>query len=376
MNNLSNILNKKRVRVPYFEKENSSSTSSSINKTNNIKDELENNNNKNKINELFQKNPNLRIKDNILNSNDFHGFSELFEVYISIKDKNQYLISPNYTNYDLDIISLKEKQLMLSLKGHNNFITNVRYFSNNINEYLISADIINIVIIWDITNKTIKNYKIKLNYNNWIYSCLLLFDNDLTYIFISCCGKGNTKMYLLNNDIISFLKNINNSKNKNIYYLLDWYNEKNKKNYLIEFCKKKILIMNIYINKIYANLIAENAKDSCYMTGFVYNSYLYANSMNGFINIWDLYEKKLINSIFIYNSIITNIIQWNQKYIIIVDAKNNSMKIVDIEKGLPISNIFSHHEKGILCIKKINHPIYGESLLSSGQDGYIILWTI
>ena len=30
------------------------------------------------------------------------------------------------------------------------------------------------------------------------------------------------------------------------------------------------------------------------MIGFIYNSYLFACSTNGYINIWDIYEKKLI----------------------------------------------------------------------------------
>lgn len=54
----------------------------------------------------------------------------------------------------------------------------------------------------------------------------------------------------------------------------------------------------------------------------------------------------------------------------------NSMIIFNLSKSIVISNISSQHETGILCIKKIIHPTYGESLISSGQDGSIKLWSI
>ena len=375
MNKLSNkyFLNNKRIRIPNLNNDNSSSTSSSTNKD--IKLSENGINNINNI-KLFKKQPNLKLKQNILESNDNKGFNDLFEVFTSLKDNNQYLISPNNMNYNLDIISLNNNQLIQSLKGHNNNITMVRYFTNKKIEYLISADINNIVIIWNISDINIEKYKIKLKYNNWIYSCLLLFNYDEINIITSCCGIGNTKVYLFKDKKITFLRNIKNSKNNNVYYLLAWYNEKNKNNYIIEFCKRKIVINNINKNKLYSNLISENVKDSCYITGFLFNSFLFSNSMNGYVNIWDLYENKLINHIFVNNSILTNLIQWNEKYIILINGNKNSIIIIDYYHGIIISNIFSQHEKGILFIKKIEHPIYGESLLTSGQDGFIKLWLI
>ena len=38
--------------------------------------------------------------------------------------------------------------------------------------------------------------------------------------------------------------------------------------------------------------------------------------------------------------------------------------------------IFPEHKDELVCIKKINHPIYGESLLSAGEDKAIKLWII
>lgn len=373
------LLNNKRIRTKHKNKE-SLSTSTTTNES-----DISNSHSHSNPS-LFKKNPNLKFKQNIVESNDFCGFNDSFEVYQSKKDNCQCLISPNSLTHNLDIISLNNNKLISSLKGHNKKITMVRYFNgDNKKEYLISADIDPVVIIWDISDKKVIYYKIKLQYKNWIYSCCILVLNDYDYAITSCCGAGNTKVYLLKNKKARFLKNIYQSKNNNVYYLMTWYNVKDKNYYLIEFCKKKVVINNIEENNIYT-IFGQNDSGFTYMNGFIYapeentdnnyKDYLFANSNNGYIYIWDLYEKNLVTSIFINNCLINNIVQWNKNIIILSDLNKNSIKILLIDYGIVISDIYSQCDAGILCIKKIIHPIYGESLLSSGQDGSIKLWTI
>ena len=372
-----NLLNNKRIRTKDQNKESTSTTTN--------ESDISNSHSYSNTS-LFKKNPNLKFKQDIIKSNNSSGFNDLFEVYRSKKDNCQYLVSPNSLTHNLDIISLNNNKLISSLKGHKKSITMVRYFTgDNKKEYLISADINQVVIVWDISYKKVIYYKIKLQYKNWIYSCCILVLNDFDYAITSCCGEGNTKVYLLKNIKATFLKNIYESKNNNVYYLMTWYNEKDKNYYLIQFCKKKIVVNNIEKNIIYT-IFGENENGFSYMNGFIYTpevntdinykDYLFANSNNGYIYIWDLYEKNLVFSIFIKNCLINNIIQWNKNIIILSDLNKNSIKILLIDYGIVISDIYSQHDVGILCIKKTFHPIYGESLLSSGQDGSIKLWTI
>ena len=268
----------------------------------------------------------------------------------------------------------------------------VKYYYNNNNfqkEYIISSDINGVIIIWeiiDINNYNYKKYEIKLKLNDFIYSCLMYFDN-FNYIITSTCGNEKTKLFILNNNNIKFVQNIKHSKNNNVYYLLIWYGKINKQNYLMQFCKKKIVINNINKNEIYWNLIDEKNKNACYMNGFIFTNnnynnnnelyeYLYTASMNGYINIWELNQKILLNTIFINNNFLSNMIQWNENYIIMTNGNKNNILIMDLNYGRIISSIFSKHEKGIMNIKKIIHPIYGECLLSCGLEGDIILWVI
>ena len=79
------------------------------------------------------------------------------------------------------------------------------------------------------------------------------------------------------------------------------YNKKNNKYYIIQFCYKKIIISNLLEDELYSELI--NQPEDNHLSGFIYckdnNDYLCSSCSNGYINIWDLYNKtifKVINT--------------------------------------------------------------------------------
>jgi len=308
----------------------------------------------------------------------------MFEVFISYKDNKEYVISPNCNNYNLDLDNKK----ILSLKGHKNEIFTIRYFINknnyNINEYLISADDNKIVIIWDINNNYNIKYQIDTKYEHTILSCLLIFPHNISENFIITStfnrsddnDKSATKIYSLNNG--NFIKYINNTNNNAIYYLLSWYNKNNNKYYIIQFSNLKIVINNLLENELYSELKQE--PEDNHLSGFIYNKdnndYLCSSSDNGFINIWDLYNKNIFKIININECELAHIIEWNNKYIIVADVNNKSFKIIDIEGNKIICDINGQHIEEVISIKKIYHPIFGESILSASQDKTIKLWTI
>ena len=209
------------------------------------------------------------------------------------------------------------------------------------NECLISADNNKIVIIWDITNNYAIKYQIDTKYENIIYSCLLIFphDNDDNYIITSTYNrsdapnKSSTKIYSLSDG--EFMKYINNTNKNAIYYLLSWYNKKNNKYYIIQFSNLKIIINNLLEDELYSELKQE--PENNHFSGFIYEKenidYLCSSSSNGYINIWDLYNKKIYKVININNCYLVHIIEWNNKYIIVADCKNISFKIIDLEEN-------------------------------------------
>ena len=350
-----------------------------------------------KITYLFSKEPqNIQYKLDIINTNDFYGVNDLFEIFISYKDNKEYIVSKNINDYNLDIFTLLNNEKISSLKGHKNRVTTIRYFINNkdCNEYLISADIEGIVIVWEINNIYGIKCKINTGYSLipkkgiFIYSSLLLFPKiidtnyNYNYIVISTNYVSNkidnsaSKIYLLNNG--KYFKYIKETNKEKIFYLLSWYNKNNDNYYIIELAEGKILINNILSDELYAELKQE--PESIHDSGFIYskhnNDYLCCSSTDGFINIWDLYNKSIFKRINTYKSWLMHIIEWNNKYIIATDLNNNLIKIIDLYKNEVIKAIPTKHIDGIKSIKKIYHPNYGECLLSAGRDKTIKLWNI
>ena len=342
--------------------------------------------------ENFSQNPkDLKYHSSIVKNLSSKGVNDIFEVFISNKDNQEYLISKNAKTHCLDVILLKDSKIINSLKGHNNTITMVRYFFNynGKNEYLISADIDKKVIIWDIDNNYNILHTIQTEYiDNLIYSCYLFFDNfDNNFIFTSCGlnrYKANdssyTKMYSFKTG--NFEKNIKNSNENNTYYLLMWCNESDKTNYLIECCEEKIVITNYILNELYARFLPLGFKVLKYYSAFIFHSenkfgkdLLCCSTSNGCIVIWNLIDKQL----FYYGKIskveLYNIIPWNQKYIIIAGGSNKCIKRFDIEALKEVNNIQTEHSSNVNCVKKIHHSVYGECLLTSGNDHQIKLWT-
>ena len=345
-------------------------------------------------------NPNdLKFKCDLVSTNTKGGLNDIFEVYRSIKDNEDYLVSPNKLNFHLDVITLKDNKFYGSLKGHQKKVTSVRYFLNNLNnnEYLISSDEMGIVFVWDITDSYKKLYTINTKYNDIIYSCLLVFTgegyenvnsnnaNHNGYIITSTfdISKENqnsaTKIYSIDNgEFVNYIKNTNTNS---VFYLLSWLNKKDNRNYIIQFCYMKILINNLLDeDDVYAELSQEQ-KLSHY-SGFIYEkkdedkAYLYSSSKNGIINIWDLYNKVLVNNINITGSILCHIIQWDDKYAIVADYNGKSFKVINLETLKVEQNIGESHTKEVKSIKKIKHPLLGDSLLTAGNDNVIKLWSI
>ena len=174
------------------------------------------------------------------------------------------------------------------------------------------------------------------------------------------------------------MKYINNSNYNAIYYLLSWHNRKNNRYYIIQFSFLKILINDLFDNEIYYELVQEPETD--HFSGFVYTrnnyDYLISSSENGNINIWDLFTKKIFKVINVNKCLLAHIIQWNENYVLVADFNNKSFIIVDLDEEELMSIYNIEHTKEVKCIKKIKHPKYGESLLSSSKDNSIKLWTI
>ena len=331
-----------------------------------------------KINHKYKDNLNFKpalIITKVINEGHYIKLVDLFEVYTSYKDNIDYLALPNKNN--LDIIELNNNKKVIQLKGHKLDIFFVKYYINNKNnnEYLLTIEGCNTIFVWDINDKYKIIIKHRNTYDHTLFSCLLVFpknynDNFLVVPPIDCDDKIGIKIISLKNG-----KMVRNIVTVYYPYLLSWYNEKDSQNYIIQLNGEKIIINNLLNDDKYF----ESEDKAEYNNGFIYNSnnldYLCACKSDGFIQIWDLNNKKMIKN-FNTNCNLFNIIQWNNKFIIgceykFIDLKNSeySLNIIDIENEQIISKIKNNAE----CTKKFYHSKYGESLIVS-DDKYISIW--
>lgn len=132
-------------------------------------------------------------------------------------------------------------------------------------------------------------------------------------------------------------------------------------------------------NENYATLTME--PETYHNCGFLYSKnnldFLVNTSNNGFIRIWNLFNKSIAYSIDTNESHLYYITPWSMKYSIATDFGKKAIKIIDLEEKKVIKIINEGHTDGVVCVKKIIHPIYGESLVSAGGlvDNKVILWT-
>ena len=133
-------------------------------------------------------------------------------------------------------------------------------------------------------------------------------------------------------------------------------------------------------NELYSELISENTAFSEHFSGIIYNkndiNFLLVCSNNGYIEMWNLFNKELEFFININGSKLMDIIQWNQKYLIVTDYENQFIKIIDVGQMKIIGNYTGEGVISVKKIKKINNTKYGQGILSSGNDNNLKLWTL
>ena len=351
------------------------------------------------------KNPNLRYKKNIINDClSRYWICETFDIYYPMKNSDgkmePYIIYPCSKNYDINILRISDKKFIKSLKGHQNSVYIVKYFyyEKTRLHFLLSAEYNGIVLVWNLDTFTVihKIYTLYTLYKESIKSFLIIF--KYAYILTSTDGTNDridsTKIYSLSSG--RFVKSIPNSYKNETLYMINW---KNNKDYIIELCYEEIIVYELLNGNIY-HILKDNKIKSKYYSGFISNEnkYLYTCSSRGDINIWDLYNKKKIFTITIKNGELFKILPWSieknilnnkiHNYILVTDRTNKGIYCIyinfkkeNIDKNnnnnFDINyNIFTLYRNGkiIKCIKKIIHPKYGESLLSSNNDKNIDLW--
>ena len=395
---IKNIIKKKEIKLLFrinekkemevgllFHKNNEKFIINEINKLKNdiYNLKIENSKLKEEINILKQYHSNINPKNIQLLSEltkDSYSCTNLDNTYDIFKSINNklYLI---YTNENKSLIcyDLNEQTIIKELKNyHNEYITNLKYYFDQKNKRDLVMSISkqdNNIRIWDVKYwECIVNIS-QVNNNGYLLSACFLYENNQNYIVTSNCNFETIpepiKIFDFNGNKI---KEINDS-NEETYFIDTYYDNILSINYIITGNKNYVKSYDINKNEIYRKYYdKDNGGHGSIIINYNEDIIKLIDSCDdGYIRIWNFHSGMLLNKIKVSSKCLYGICLWNNNYLF-VGCSDKTIKLLELHNELIIKSLTGHNDI-VLTIKKINHPLYGESLISQGAgDDQIKLW--
>lgn len=202
-----------------------------------------------------------------------------------------------------------------------------------------------------------------------------MFEPNKIYVVISTLGNGET--WVIHFDDKFKKDEIKDTKDLNVYFLSYWWDENNKEHNIIQCGKNKILISQYKAKTNYA--IPTDDKHPYNLGGMVFKNkdkdFLITCATYGLIKVIDLELKKEIHSILVEDVFFYSFVYWNENYLLLNDCLQRRILILDLNDKYKIKS-------KVLCpemyfdrfIKKVDHPIHGEAIMSVGIDWKIKLF--
>ena len=277
----------------------------------------------------------------------------------------------------------------ISETAHSNSISNFEYFYDSANkkEIIMSLSYFDGNLkLWEFMRwQCLINIKNQFYLYGYIYSACIFKENQSNFFVVSnwvdydnnkSCNVDSIKVYEFNLREYKQIKIIDNSKYNTL--LIKTFKD-NYNNYIISSGKSEIRAYDYNKNELFKQYKDDN--NSSIFSFTVYkgkeNIKLIGSCdsfIGNYIKIWDFLSSDILNKIKIDSINIRGICLLNEKYSLIA-CGDNSIKIVELEKGLIIKS-FKEHKNRVCCIKKIILPKYGKCFLSHGFDERIILWKL
>ena len=320
------------------------------------------------------------INNMIINSYAEDELDNTFEIVNSI-NKIIYLI---YATENLSIISynlISHKKMIEIKNAHKTAITNFRGYLDKI--YL--RDLIlsisghdNNVKVWNLENWECLISIEKVNKNGDLDSSCILREKRFLYI-VTCNdndkeeddeddGSEPIKLFDFNGNKI---KEIDYS-NEKTFFICTYYDKFTETTYILTGNEGKVKSYDYTNNKLYHSYCSEEKNEvhcSLIVSEFDTGVNIIESSWDMHIRIWGFHDGILYAKIRINKNIkkrLHGICLWKKHSLFVGCGK--SINLINLENGKTKRIIEKYHEKDTLTLKSINHPIYGECLISQGME--------
>ena len=277
------------------------------------------------------KNPVIKFNSILFNySSQYHRYLD-YDIFQCIKDDKLYFVTND--NNLLVVYLLGENKKLKTLEGHKYDVNLIKYYCDEKNnkEYLMSKDDDRDVIIWDISkNFNIYSKQRVLLYAS-TYTCILFFPLHLeqNYFISSLSSQGteDLKVYKLENK--NPIESFPTASKYGVNHLLPWYNNSDKKYYIVKFLVEEIRINDLFEGQLYVRFSEQNRN---YTPGFIQTKnnvdYLYAFSNKDWLfSIWDLTNKICFKKI-TYSFSCRKVIKGNSNFCLLLTTQ--SIKVLDL----------------------------------------------
>jgi hypothetical protein len=343
----------------------------------------------------FSSIPNFRLKETITTTSDNSlSSSHQFDCYKDEKG-NVILIYPYFDEpkgYEKDfhicLVDLKTNTLIKALDREAGRILTIRHFRHPKTkiDYFVAAYNKGFIAVYDLSNDCRKVVEYDLKYEGFIHNAFLFYDpvKDKMYAVASSISSNNITKIVDAENQGSEIKEIQDSKDLTVYSLSYWYNEEaeeGKKHIIIQCGRNKILLSEFPSNSTYHKI--ETDKDFPYASGSIVfknngRDMLAVSITYGLVLFIDLLKKETVyqfkteDDVFVH---LWSFVRWNDQYLLLSDVEQRRIIVFDTQDGYKIKSKIlcpdMFHDK---YIKKIIHPIYGESILSVGIDWKLRLY--
>ena len=323
------------------------------------------------------KNKNIKLLKEI--KTDSYACTNLDNMFSVFKSINNilYLIYSNKYNSIISYDLINEKIVTEIKKCHNQNISNLRHFldKKNNQDLLMSISFRdNNIKLWNICNwECILNLS-EVNKNGFLDSACFLVDNN-NYIITSNCYWGGYSEYI---KVFDFngnkIKEICSS-NERTYFIDNYYDNINKKNYIITGNENYVKSYDYNNNKLYHKYYEYDNRghfsiEICCDDNIIK---LIESCFDGIIRIWNFHYNILLNKITVSNKALFGISLLNNNNLL-VGCEDKTIKLIELKNGGIVQNLQSHY-KWVISIKRAIHPKYGELIISQGYDNdKIRLW--
>ena len=308
--------------------------------------------------------------------------NDSFCIFKSIEDI-LYLIYSTKNNSIIFYNIVDSKKMNTIKNAHTQHITSFRHFLDNFNKrdliLSISLDDLNLKI-WNVNCCECLLNIDKVYEEGGLHSACFLNYNEQIYIIVgneNLYDTKNIKVFDLNGNLV---KKINDS-NYNVNYIDIFYDIHNSKIYILVCHDDNVKSYDYKDNVIYKIYDDENEKYSIDKDN--YHKYLIINNKeeliesakNGIIKIWDFHSARLIQKIKVNCDTLHCFLFLNTKYLL-AGFDNQILSLIEIKRGKSIKNFYCHKEE-VVEIVKINHPKYGQSIITQGfGEDSLKLWKL